>query len=524
MPSEKTFYSAFADSIDSYLERTAVIDSHYDETLSYGDLLLNSRRLAQGFYNIGLRAGDIIAVWLPNGIPSLVIQLSASLMGLGLVGVNTRYATSEVLSALALSHAKVVIYDSAFMNGRLQQTYQDVLPQLNYYPLLVDVAVSNSPASIKYKELVEYSYDKGKAEMSTTTPLNMFVTSGTTSQPKLVVHSQVSVTSRCQYVARCLEWGPGRTLLGVLPLCGVFGFNSAWGMLFAGGTVATTKMFNVNDALASIERDRVTDLVGSDTMFFRMVEAEGAASVLPRIQLGIFANYTGRSRELIALYDKLGVPLAQPYGSSEVQALMSTWKSTDPIELRSNGGGRLLSPHIAVRVVDVTTRQVMPFGETGEIEISGVEVFTGYLNNPAKTQAVMTEDGWFKTGDVGYVREDGSFVFLSRLNDALRLGGFLVDPSEIEQELVLISGISEAQVVSASTGTEGDVAIAFVKTEYPLDVEEVRRQLRKRIAGYKVPKHIRIVDEYPMTAAGTNGEKIQKAILRKMAQEVVDHA
>lgn len=514
----QSFFHEFARKTADVRSLVAVIESDTHDKTTFEGLLLRSQAVASLLASdYSVIAGDVLAVWLPNGIAALVVQLAGSLLNVKILTLNTRYQAEELNDVFSVAYPKVILYDGKFMNGRLGQ----VLRTMSCFcGSVVDVRDDEVFCGERSRRDGEGTNSFDSAEQI----LNVFVTSGTTSTPKLVAHTQASVTSRCSQVGVSLGWDAQRRLLAVLPLCGVFGFNSAWAMLFSGGTVVTMPTFDEVEALRCIEREKITDLVGSDTMFWRLIHGADAEQFMGTIKAGAFANMTGRAVELIQLYeDRLGVKLVQAYGSSELQALMSQWRPNDPLDLRQYGGGRLLTTGIQIRVADVDTGAILGPGKPGEVQAKGLETFSEYLGTPQKTREALTRDGWFKTGDMGLIREDGSLVFYYRIKDGLRLGGFLVDPGEMESRLTALPGILEAQVVGVRDVSLGDVAVAFVrvKSRDVFDENLVRTELRKRVASYKIPRYFRVVEEFPMTAAGTNGEKIQKGVLRRMAEEAV---
>ena len=183
------------------------------------------------------------------------------------------------------------------------------------------------------------------------------------------------------------------------------------------------------------------------------------------------------------------------------------------------GGGRPASADVEVRVRDIDSGQLLPPGASGELEIRAPTSFIGYLDNPEATAKVRRSDGFFRTGDVGRVREDGSFVFETRTGDAIRLGGFLVSPVEIEEVIRQLPGVADAQVVAVEIAQQTR-AVAFVIRQPDQDavVSEtaVVAWVKSRMAGYKVPAQVWFVDAYPVTHSA-NGDKIQRARLREMA-------
>ena len=214
-----------------------------------------------------------------------------------------------------------------------------------------------------------------------------------------------------------------------------------------------------------------------------------------------------------------GVPLYGLYGSSEVQALFSIGRASDPFADRIECGGWPMSGEAIVRVRDSGSGEVAKPGELGEIEISAPSRFVAYFNNPDATADAMTADGFFRTGDLGRMRGNGSFIYETRAGDAMRLGGFLVAPGEIEDELKSCAGVNDAQVVEVDLeGQARCVAFVIADAAAAPKAEQMTARLRERLAGYKIPARIFVVDAFPVTESA-NGIKIQRGRLRALAME-----
>src|SRR6185312_8725211 len=224
-------------------------------------------------------------------------------------------------------------------------------------------------------------------------------------------------------------------------------------------------------------------------------------------------------RELAAEAEARGMPLHGLYGSSEVQALFSIARASDAFADRIEGGGWPMSPDAEVRVRDTETGELAARGVSGEIEIRAPSRFLGYFNNPQATREAITADGFFRTGDIGRLRGDGAFIYETRAGDAMRLGGFLVAPGEIEDELKSCAGVADAQVVEIDLNGQAR-CVAFVIADGGAAVTDdpLLAHLRKRVAGYKVPARIFFVDAFPVTESA-NGVKVQRGRLRAMAME-----
>jgi fatty-acyl-CoA synthase len=208
-------------------------------------------------------------------------------------------------------------------------------------------------------------------------------------------------------------------------------------------------------------------------------------------------------------------------------ALFSMQKPDMPIEERALGGGYpTAGARACVRARDPDSGALCAPGVSGELEIHSQTLFKGYFNNPIATKEAFTEDGFFKTGDLGYVRADGSFVYQSRMGDTMRLGGFLVDPTEIEQVLAEQPEIKSAQVLGIEIIVQLRPVAFVIGSETqnaPIDTQAILARLSSQLAAFKVPTHLWFIDAFPATASA-NGDKFQRVKLRELAQNKLDPA
>jgi fatty-acyl-CoA synthase len=218
-----------------------------------------------------------------------------------------------------------------------------------------------------------------------------------------------------------------------------------------------------------------------------------------------------------------GLPLAGLYGSSEVHALFSLQDLQRPLDERLEGGGTLVNPLAELRVRGVDSEAdsgaLLTAGQVGLLEIRAPSNFIGYLNNPQATAEAIDAEGWFRTGDIGYRRADGSFVYLTRAGDAIRLGGYLVSPVEIEEVIKAQPGVAAAQVVAVDLqGKTRAVAFVVPSPGAQVAAEAVIAQVAAQLAVFKVPARVWAVDAFPVVNSA-NGTKIQRNKLREMAQQ-----
>jgi len=230
-----------------------------------------------------------------------------------------------------------------------------------------------------------------------------------------------------------------------------------------------------------------------------------------------FAAFNGDPAPLIAAGDALNVPFVGLYGMSEVQALFAAQPVAASPARRALAGGVPVSASAAARARDPESGAVLAHNQPGELELRGPSQMSEYFGDPAATAAALTDDGYVRTGDLGYTTEDG-FVFLARMGDALRLGGFLVNPTEIAAVVERAPGVAECQIVAVTTG-QGVKPFAFVtlRAHAAFDEAVALALCRDAMAKFKVPLRIVPLDAFPM-AESANGLKIQRAKLRDRAQ------
>lgn len=471
----------------------------------------------------GTGKGDVVAVWLVNRIEWLVLLFAAARLGAVVAAVNTRYRSAEVAHLLKLSGAKLMVVEAAFraidFAAILADVAEDEVPALQR---LAVVGADEIPAQwpcVRFDAFARPYPPAPPAQDDVDLPVLLYTTSGTTKGPKLVAHSQRTLATHAASVARALDLSPQRhALLAMLPFCGTFGMTSLLGFIAAGATIHVLDAFEAAPALKVLGEHEITHSFGSDEMFRRILALTDAPRPFPHLEVCGFAAFQPGWRELAAAAEARGLPLFGLYGSSEVQALFSIARASDAFADRIEGGGWPVSPDAVVRVRDTETGELAAQGVSGEIEISAPSRFLGYFNNPDATRDAITADGFFRTGDIGRLRGDGAFVYETRAGDAMRLGGFLVAPGEIEDELKACTGVADAQVVAVDLkGAAGCVAFVIPASEPP-QPEILVARLRERLAGYKVPARIYLVDAFPVTDSA-NGVKIQRARLRAIAME-----
>lgn len=283
-------------------------------------------------------------------------------------------------------------------------------------------------------------------------------------------------------------------------------------------------VFDGADTIRLMREHRATHIFGGDDLFAALKQGwDAEPGDLPHWRLAGIASFIGRVEQLVPwLASCSPAVMCGVYGSSEVFSLLSIQDADTPCERRHLGGGRLVSGDIDVRAVDPFTGESLTPGDVGALQFRGHPVLQRYLRGTQEVPPPLTAEGFFDSGDLGSVAEDGRcFTYEGRAGDALRLRGFLVQPSEIELFLVGHPAVEMVKVV----GTERDgrqVAVAFVTApaDYTVDTDELLAWCRAELAPFKVPEQIVVLETMPFTS-GTNGSKIKTAELRRLATELV---
>jgi len=469
----------------------------------------------------GVGKGDVVAVWLVNRVEWIALLFAAARLGAIVAAVNTRYRSAEVAHLLKLSGAKLLVVEAAFRSIDFTSILAGITK--TDVPALQRLAVVDADTIPAQWPCVRFDAFAKPCPPALTQndvdlPVLLYTTSGTTKGPKLVAHSQRTLASHARSVAKALQLSPRRhSLLAMLPFCGTFGMTSLLGFIAAGATVHVLDAFETAPALKILSEHEITHSFGSDEMFRRILALTDAPRPFPHLEVCGFAAFQPGWRDLAAEAEARGLPLFGLYGSSEVQALFSITRTSDAFADRIEGGGWPMSSDARVRVRDTETGGLATPGVSGEIEIRAPSCFLGYFNNPEATRDAITADGFFRTGDIGRIR-DGAFVYETRAGDAMRLGGFLVAPGEIEDELKACAGVADAQVVAVDLKGQARCVAFVIPAGAAPEQEAMAGRLRERLAGYKVPARIYVVDAFPVTDSA-NGVKIQRAKLRAMAME-----
>jgi fatty-acyl-CoA synthase len=483
-------------------EKTALICD--EQQLTYRQLADAADRVSALLWQRGIRKGDAVAYLGENSPQFVQVLFGAVQLGAVFVPVNTRLAPPEIRHVLTDSAARVLIHDPEFADrcdiGLVAAGIAHTIPTGEG-----DAATPGLARLIRTT-----TAGHADAEVSLEDPAAIVYTSGTTGRAKGAVLTHRNLT----WVAlNCLvdyDVVSGDVALMISPLFHVASLGmGALPVILKGATLVLERGFEPGRALAQIQRHGVTMLSGVPTTYQLMADhpdwAATDLSTLAKLTCGGSAVPT----RILNAFEERGLSFSQGYGMTETSPGAT---SLSPEMTRTKQGSVGL-PHFFtdVRIAD-EHGAVVPRGTIGEIEISGPNVFPGYHGLPEATASAFTADGWFRSGDLGYLDADGYLYISDRLKDMIISGGENIYPAEVENAICDIDGVSAVAVIGIPDERWGEVPVAVITTRdgKTVDTETIRTLLDGRLARYKLPKRVEIVDELPRTASG----KVRKADLR----------
>jgi len=457
--------------------------------ITYEDLYLRAGSAACTLHSLGLRRGDHVGILMGNDEKWLALFYGAALIGAVTVPVNTRFKAPEIAYCLKQADCKALFYVPKFLN-------------LDFRAMVKETGFRS--AFDVTRALPEFTVSTGDAPLSPQDPLLIQFTSGTTAYPKGVLLSHDSMLRDAWAAGQRIGIRAEDRYFNCRPFFHVAGSTlSALMALVSGATLVTLPAFEAGAALELMERERCTLTSGNDTIFQMLMGHED----FPKRKLVLRGGWAAAGPQTMRrIIDVLGAKaICAAYGLSEASpnVVMSDWR--DPEQLRVNG---LAKPHegVELRIAQ------------GEIQVRGWNVMKGYYNNPEATAKAFTADGWLRTGDLGELTADGRLRMVGRLKDVFRVGGENVAPAEVEETLLAHPAVQTAQVIGVPDARLGEVPAAYVtlKANASAKEEELIGWCRTRCANFRVPRYLRIVDDFEaigMTASG----KVQKAKLREHA-------
>lgn len=475
-----------------------------ERTYTYREFADAVDQVAEALHVRDVARGDRVA-YLGENSPEFLFTLFASAqIGAVFVPINTRLAPPEIAHVLTDSDARAVVYDVEFAEklapGVAEARVAHVIP-----------TEEGLPGTPGLPELMRRSRGgRVVEEMTPDDPAAIIYTSGTTGRPKGAVLTHGNLTAVA--INAVLDYGfdSADVALLISPLFHVAALGmGALPMVLAGGSIVLEKRFDAGRALHLIEEHGITSISGVPTTYQLLADHDdwGATdlSTLRKLTCGGSAVPT----RILNAYEERGLSFSQGYGMTET----SPGATHLPPRWTRAKQGSVGLPHFFTNIrITNEAGDVVPRGTIGEIEIQGPNVFAGYHGQPEKTAEVFRPGGWFRSGDMGYLDDDGFLFIADRLKDMIISGGENIYPAEVENLIADIDGVTGVAVIGVPDDRWGEVpqAIVTLRDGASLTSEQLVEQLTGRIARYKIPRTTHVVDDFPRTASG----KIRKADLR----------
>ncbi|MCG7343131.1 AMP-binding protein [Sporosarcina sp. ACRSL] len=518
-------------------EQEAYVYPEHNIRRTYAEFDRETDELAKAFIGMGIQRGEHVAIWSDNKPQWLLSQFATGKMGAVLVTVNTNYQANELEYLLKQSDATTLILDEGFKGTsyidiirsicpELQESddgvvSSDKLPKLKRIILMTDREESGI---YKWSEFLAHAEGISDEELanrekslSPDDVINIQYTSGTTGFPKGVMLTHNNIVNNGKIIGDFMKLTKKDRLCIPVPFFHCFGaVLSNLAAVTHGSTMVILEQFDPFRVLEAVQEEKCTALNGVPTMFIAELNHPDFNKFdTSSLRTGIMAGSTCPIEVMKQVIHDMGAEeITICYGQTEASPVITQTQTDDPIEKRVATVGKP-HPFVEVKIIDPVTGEEVPVGSPGELCTRGYHVMKGYYNNEEATREAIDEDGWLRTGDIAVMDEDGYIDITGRIKDVIIRGGENIYPREVEEFLYKHPGISDVQIVGVPDPKYGEELMAWIIPKKGADINEenVRSFCLGNISYHKIPKYIKFIDEYPMTASG----KIQKFKLREMS-------
>ena len=481
--------------------------------LSYGLVAAYAGALARHLKNSGVGAGDRVAVMSSPRPEAVISLLSAWLIGATWVGINPRYHREEQRHVLIDSNAAALISITADGKRDLEADLASHEAETGLPVIRFDQPFwSRDLPAVDDRAGLDALWERSLADLQGDCPAVVIYTSGSTGRPKgaLITHNGLTFRSWTMFKDRFPV--PRIRQLVDLPVNHIGAMASGIGLaMVAGGTMVFSEHFDPEVTLRAIEAERLHALTGVPTMISRIVGHPAFRKTdLSSVRYVSWGAGPIKESDLLTLLSATSAEFSQQYGMTETNGpICYTPPTRDPgILLQTTGKP---DPRLDLRIAGDEDRPVPP-GTEGEVQVRMPYPFAGYLNNPEATKAAFTTDGFLHTGDLALIREDGYLVFCGRSKEMYKSGGFNVYPREVEVVLEAHPSVKAAAVIGVNDPTWGEVGHAFVELRLPVSAEDILRWCKERLANYKVPKGVSVIETIPRITV----EKVDRSRLAEL--------
>lgn len=501
-----TIGEAFDTTVRLHARREALVVRHQNLRYSWGELAEVVEDCARGLLALGLLPGDRVGIWAPNCAEWCIAQFATAKVGAILVNINPAYRLNELEYALKQSGCRWLICAEQFKSSDYHAMLAELIPELADSP----------PGGLHAPQLAELR--RRQAQLQFDDPINIQYTSGTTGFPKGATLSHYNILNNGYMVGESLGLSEQDRMVIPVPLYHCFGMVMGnLGCMTHGSTmIYPGPAFEPLSTLQAVAEERATVLYGVPTMFIAELDHPRRAEFdLSSLRTGIMAGATCPIEVMKRVIEQMHMAEVQiAYGMTETSPVSTQSAADDPLELRVASVGRT-QPHLETKLVD-EQGNVVPRGQIGELCTRGYSVMLGYWNNQEATQESIDEAKWMHSGDLAVMDEAGYLKIVGRSKDMIIRGGENIYPREIEEFLFTHPAVADVQVIGIPDSKYGEEVAAWVKLhpDQVLTAEALAEYCKGRIAHFKVPRHFRFVEEFPMTVTG----KVQKFRMRELMQ------
>jgi fatty-acyl-CoA synthase len=504
--------------VAAYPDRDALVDVESGRRWTYAEFGAAVDEVARGLLAKGVRTGDRVGIWAVNCPEWVLIQYATARIGAIMVTINPAYRAHELAYVLKQAGVSLLVASLAHKASDYRALVDQVrgqCPELREAVYIGDPswdALTAAAASVSQEQL-----DVVAAGLSCDDPVNIQYTSGTTGFPKGATLSHHNILNNGYWVGRTVGYTEQDRVCLPVPFYHCFGMvmGNLGATSHGACIVIPAPTFDATATLKAVQQERCTSLYGVPTMFIAELSLPDFATYdLSSLRTGIMAGSpcpVEVMKRVVAEMHMEEVSIC--YGMTETSPVSLQTRKDDDLEHRTATVGRVL-PHIEVKIADPATGVTLPRGTAGELRTRGYSVMLGYWDEPERTAEAVDSGRWMHTGDLAVMREDGYVEIVGRIKDMIIRGGENIYPREIEEFLYAHPKIADVQVVGVPHERYGEEVLACVIPRDPADpltLEELRAFCAERLAHYKVPSRLQILDSFPMTVSG----KVRKIELRE---------
>ncbi len=504
--------------VETWGEREALVVVSQGYRATWREFWEQTAVVARGLLALGVNKGDRVGLWSPNRFEWVVTQYAVARVGAILVNLNPAYKTAELEYALNQSGARVLLLSRGFRQSNYTQMLAQVRPHCPELRTALVFEEDWATLCAGAERVGAATLAEREDSLQFDEPINIQYTSGTTGFPKGATLSHHNVLNNGFFVGEALRLRPEDRVCVPVPFYHCFGM--VMGNLACSSHGATLvipgEAFEPLAVMKAVTEERCTALYGVPTMFIAELEHPRLGEFdFSSLRTGIMAGSPCPIEVMKQVQSRLNMrEVTICYGMTETSPVSTQSALDDPLDKRVSTVGRV-HPHVEVKIIDPASGAVVPRGTPGELCTRGYSVMLGYWNNPEATRQALDAAGWMHTGDLATLDEDGYVKIVGRIKDMIIRGGENIYPREIEEFLHTHPAISEAQVIGVPSAKYGEEVMAWVKLKPGASTspEELTRFCTGRISTFKIPRHWKLVEEFPMTVTG----KIQKFRMREQA-------